>query len=193
VERGLTRHKFWEKHLQDDMSREYLYLIESGKRNPTITKANSLAQALGIPLSQILDEAFGETNAKSKRVTIVNWDEAGDWSKGSSTISEEPEKTILNVFESDYECQALVVETNTMIAPEGNPSFPPGTIIVLARKEASPGDYVIAKTSKGNLFRRLDVDGNSQFLSPINPRYPITEVAEETEITGVVIGSIHPL
>ena len=83
---------------------------------------------------------------------------------------------------------ALRVEGDNMQAPEGD-SFPRGAIICIdLEAEARNGSYIVVRREGENeaTFKQLVIDGDRQFLKPLNPRCPIMEVTEPLEICGVV-------
>ena len=67
------------------------------------------------------------------------------------------------------------------------PEFREGMILIV-EPELDPqiNDYVIAKNGDGTTFKQLIRDGGVWYLKPMNPRYPLKEIDEDTKIIGVV-------
>jgi len=85
---------------------------------------------------------------------------------------------------------ALRVVGDAMSAPDADPSFPPGTLIVIDPDVLlSPGCYVVARLrgEPAATFKQLVRDGGRRLLKPLNPRYPLIELAQGTELVGVVV------
>lgn len=83
---------------------------------------------------------------------------------------------------------AVEVHGDSMVNPNGWPSFPPGTLIVVEPDlPARDGDFVIAADREGRpTFKQLVIDGGRRYLKPLNPRFPIIEIGPDTQIVGVV-------
>jgi SOS-response transcriptional repressor LexA len=85
---------------------------------------------------------------------------------------------------------ALRVRDDSMVDTAGSLSFPIDCIIVVDPSvTAAPGDHIVVrlKGAKEATFRKLDFDGESHFLMPLNPRYPIAPMPEDARIVGVVV------
>ena len=78
---------------------------------------------------------------------------------------------------------ALRVEGDSM-----EPRFPNGAILIVEPEaEAKNGSYVIVRQNGTDAtFKQLVHDGGRWYLKPVNPRYPIMELAEDAVLCGVV-------
>jgi SOS-response transcriptional repressor LexA len=83
---------------------------------------------------------------------------------------------------------ALRVSGDSMTNPAGSPSFPEGVIIIVEpEEEARNKSYVIVRQNgEETTFKQLVIDGGRTYLKPLNPRYPIMEIAPDAVICGVV-------
>lgn len=67
--------------------------------------------------------------------------------------------------------------------------FPEGcTIVVDPDFEPNNGSYVVARVNDATeaTFKQLVLDAGRAYLKPLNPRYPILEMDDDTHICGVV-------
>jgi SOS-response transcriptional repressor LexA len=89
---------------------------------------------------------------------------------------------------------ALRVSGDSMENPNGSPSFPDGTIIIVdPDRPAEPGRFVIAKTGEECTFKQLVRDAGKSFLKPLNPRYPLIELSDLIVTCGTVVQAIYDL
>lgn len=190
-ELGLTRSRFYDKFLMDKMSKDYLYRIEGDVRTPTIGIAHEIAKALGVTLDEMTDRMYSEKRDSKNKVPLVDFD---DSENGVIQPSESYLESIPALFDSRNDpCFAFTVEGAAMTSTDG-PSFPSGTIVIVAERAANPGDLVVAKTIDGVLFRKLEEgEKGKRFLAPLNNRYSAQKLSEIDVILGVVIGAITRL
>ena len=128
-----------------------------------------------------------------KVVPLVSWVQAGSW-KDVEDIFHAGEA---EVWEPAYRTSpgdnafALLVENDSMVNPHGEPSFPPGTIIIVDPARAcDPGCYVIAKDvlTQQATFKKLVYDAGRWFLKPLNSSYPTMEIDDPViRVIGRVI------
>ena len=84
---------------------------------------------------------------------------------------------------------AVKVEGDSMTNPNGSPSFPEGTILIMdPDRSAEPGRFVIVRQKDDTecTFKQLVRDSGRFFLKPLNPRYPILEMLPDAVICGVL-------
>jgi len=83
----------------------------------------------------------------------------------------------------------LQVVGDSMTNPNGNPSIPEGSI-VLVDPDISPdnGKLVVAKLVDSNevTLKKLVIDAGRKWLKPLNPAYPMIEINGNCNIVGVV-------
>lgn len=127
-----------------------------------------------------------------QRVPLISWVQAGAW-EGIADPYEAGDAhqwvdCYMNVGDHAF---ALTVRGDSMTNPQGNPTFPEGSVIIVdPAEEAISGRFVIAKTEAQEeaTFKRFVRDAGSVFLEPLNPRYPVIEVTGDVVVCGVVVG-----
>ncbi len=79
---------------------------------------------------------------------------------------------------------------DAMINPVGNPSISPGALLTID-PDLSPtnGSIVFCELSGQPTVKTLVHDGGKQYLSSLNPKYPIIELPAKTTIVGVAVSS----
>ena len=154
-----------------------------------------LAAAADVPVHTLISEAdlgVGNTSpgpAIVQYLPLISWVRAGEWTEIADPC--EPgtyEKLILVTRRYSNRAYALRLDGDSMQAPDGD-SFPSGSIIcVEPMQHAKNGSYVVIRLESSNeaTFKQLIIDGDRQYLKPLNPRYPIMEITEPATICGVV-------
>lgn len=113
----------------------------------------------------------------SRRIPLVSYVQAGDWSEPHSPIAaEEPAEYLLTDMKLSENAFALEIKGRSM-----TPEFNPGDRVIIDPAVApSPGDYVAAMNGgheavfKKYRPRSTDGMGNVVFeLTPLNPDYPV--------------------
>lgn len=131
----------------------------------------------------------------ARPVPIISWVQAGDFAEAIDLYEPGDGEGWLSPHKpcSPYTF-ALRVEGESMIAPHGHRTYPPGTIIFVDPEvKADPNKRVIAKNSEGDVtFKELVKDAGRYYLKPLNPQYETIRVDGEWEIVGVIIGSYFP-
>ncbi len=164
-------------------------------------KCNPAWLAYGTPPMRSLEEKdqvnlhnADKIESKLRRVWLISWVQAGDWGRYQDvhqpTDGENPVLTTKRVSDRAY---ALRVKGKSMENPNGIPTYPEGSIIIVDPAiQAKNGSRVIVKLdgSEETTFKQLTIDGNKKYLEPLNPRYPIIEVDEDATICGVVVQTI---
>lgn len=120
-----------------------------------------------------------------KRIPIVSWVNAGDWSKAVDPFHPGyAEDWIDTAVTSNINAFALVVHGDSM-----EPEFTEGDIITVDPGRAyCSGSFVVAKNGEEATFKQLILDGTNVFLKPLNERYPIKDMTGvEMRIVGVVV------
>lgn len=84
---------------------------------------------------------------------------------------------------------ALRVRSDIMQGP-GSPFSQEATVIFDRKRIWESGDYVIADTGDGFVFRQIMADGNQIFLKPINPQYPTITCQEPVTVIGVAVETL---
>lgn len=116
-------------------------------------------------------------------VPLISWVQAGQSREAIDNNPPgvgEPVTTTYHVRPRTY---ALRVRGDSM-----EPRFPEGAILIVEPDESpNPGDYVIVRQNGGEAtFKQLMLDGSRYYLKPLNPRYPILDLAPDATFCGVV-------
>ncbi len=122
--------------------------------------------------------------ALAGRVPLISFVAAGHWHEAVDNFAPgDAEAWIETTVPVKRHTYALRVEGDSM-----EPRFPSGAILIV-EPEAEPknGSFVIARQNGSEAtFKQLILDGGMWFLRPVNPRYPIMQLGEESVICGVV-------
>ena len=176
---------------------------ERNEREPSLSDIQRIAQEAGVRPEWLLtgagsashgaaDLGAGNTSPGPEIVQylpLISWVRAGEWTEIEDPY--EPgtyEKLILVTRRYSNRAYALRLDGDSMQAPDGD-SFPSGSIIcVEPMQQAKNGSYVVIRLESSNeaTFKQLIIDGDRQYLKPLNPRYPIMETTEPATICGVV-------
>lgn len=175
------------------ISHQAVQQMETGKTSPRLETIISLAKLYKASLDDIMLNSginVGSVGLAARRVPIISWVQAGAWCGVTDPYpagqGDQLLMTTAHVGPSSY---ALKVRGDSMTNPDGGPSFPDGTYIVVDPEvTAVHGDFVVCRLENTNeaTFKQLVVDGGEQFLKPLNPRYPLIKIDAETTLCGVV-------
>lgn len=123
-------------------------------------------------------------HGQGNRVPLISFVAAGSWTDAVDNYApgdgEAWVETTVPVKRHTY---ALRVEGDSM-----EPRFPNGAILIVEPEaEAKSGSFVIMRQNGTDAtFKQLVHDGGRWYLKPVNPRYPIMELAEDAVLCGVV-------
>jgi SOS-response transcriptional repressor LexA len=127
-------------------------------------------------------------------VPLISWVQAGQWADVVDVYRPgEGEKPIYTTRKVGPHAFALRVVGDSMENPNGRPTYPQGSIIIVdPDREAAHGNAVIVRLedSKQATFKQLVVEGGVRYLKPLNPRYPIMKVDRKASFCGVVVQTI---
>lgn len=84
---------------------------------------------------------------------------------------------------------ALKMTSDSMMSL-GSPFPQNSTVIFDSEKQWKSGDFVIAKTAEGPVFRQIMQDGNTVVLKPLNQQYPIIQSGNDIEVVGVAVETL---
>jgi SOS-response transcriptional repressor LexA len=156
------------------------------------------ADYLGVSLEWLMTGIDSRSNvgestgrySTTKFAPVISFVAAGEWQEaedpypvgtGNETRAM-PSKSPDNAF-------WLQVDGDSMINPNGTPSFPDGCyILVHPQPTADNGDLVVAKLTDTNraTFKKLVLDGGNKYLKPLNPAYPVIPINGNCTMIGVV-------
>lgn len=127
-------------------------------------------------------------------VPLVSWVRAGQWNEVVDVYPPgEGEKPVYTTRKVGPRAYALRVVGDSMENPNGRPTYPQGSIIIVdPDREPRHGNAVIVRLedSKEATFKQLIVEGGVQYLKPLNPRYPIMKVGAHATFCGVVVQTV---
>ena len=160
---------------------------EAGIGMPDFDRLEPLADALGVSVSDLFAMAETgnvETAPEIKgTVPLISWVQAGHWNDVIDNLHPGEGERISTTYRVRKHTYALRVRGDSM-----EPKFPDGAILIVEPDEnPEPGAYVIVRHNGGEAtFKQLMLDGDTRYLKPLNPRYPIMEVRPDAVFCGVV-------
>lgn len=176
-------------------------IITGESKDPRQGNVERLAFALGIDAAwlrsgkggserQSSNVAFVQNKDDVYRYPVVSWVAAGAWSEAIALY--EPGGEYL--YETSDYCSKgqafwLEVKGDSMTSPAGI-SIPQGMMILVdPEADAINGSLVVARISNGQeaTFKKLVIDGGTNYLKALNPAYPVIVCDEGCEIVGVVV------
>lgn len=122
------------------------------------------------------------------RVPVISWVQAGNWQNAVDNFHPgHADEWVDITCPQKSHTFALRVKGDSMVNPNGSPSFPEGFILVVEPEmDFAPGDFVVAMNGDEEAtFKQLVKDGGDWYLKPLNPRYPLKPLGN-AEIVGVV-------
>lgn len=130
-------------------------------------------------------------------VPLISWVQAGAWCEMQDVLELQDVETWLPCAVSHSNATfALRVRGVSMFNPHERRSFREGDIIFVdPAKDFENGSLVIAKLpdSREATFKQLVIEGERQFLKPLNPSWPdpIIELPDDALICGVVVSKVE--
>ncbi len=125
---------------------------------------------------------------------LISWVRAGQWNDVVDVYRPgEGEKSVYTTRKVGSRAYALRVVSDSMENPNGRPTYPQGSIIIVdPDREPIHGSPVIVRLedSKQATFKQLVIEGGMRYLKPLNPRYPIMKVDRKASFCGVVVQTI---
>lgn len=121
---------------------------------------------------------------QASRVPLISYVAAGSWSDAVDNYAPgDAEAWVETTVPVKRHTYALRVEGDSM-----EPRFPNGAILIVEPEaEAKSGSFVIMRQNGTDAtFKQLVHDGGRWYLKPVNPRYPLMELAEDAVLCGVV-------
>ncbi|EPL0394443.1 LexA family protein [Enterobacter ludwigii] len=176
---------------------------ESGDYEPGGSNLQGLAAALKTNPQWIIsgdgdpdcDEILYKPTEKFgvKKIPILSWVQAGEWTESGAPITEDDiSEWIFTTASLSDEGFALRVRGDSMTNPNGAPSIPEGSFVVVDPDYGSPqevnGKIVVAQIvgSAEATLKKFVIDGPLKYLVPLNPNYRVMEVNGNCKIVGVV-------
>ena len=127
-------------------------------------------------------------------VPLISLVTAGQWNEIVDNYRPgQGQKLVCTTRKVGPRAYALRVIGDSMENPNGRPTYPQGSIIIMdPDREAQHGSAVVVRLedSKEATFKQLVIEGGKQFLKPLNPRYPVMEISRNAMVCGVVIQTV---
>ena len=186
---------------------------EKNRREPTLSDIEKIASALhsspewlayeiGLPPKYLPILSIPEG-----KVPIISWNAVKKWQKSynirsliSSDAANNPTQAIEYIsspVRPKKKQFALRVKGDSMVSPiAGKLSFLESDIIIAdPEKKPESGNFVVAlqNASEAAIFKQYIIDGNKQYLRPLNPQYPLITLDDTFKIYGVVIAQLNIL
>lgn len=124
------------------------------------------------------------------KIPLINWVQAVAKTKKSERFAnEEVEDWVPLTGSTHMDCFALTVRDDSMENPGGRLSVPEGArIVVDPHAHPKHKSLVVVRLAHANeaTFKQLIIDGEQQYLKPLNPQYPAIPIDENCTIIGVV-------
>jgi SOS-response transcriptional repressor LexA len=154
---------------------------------------------LDVPHSQLALQQKSDRNIAPARdlqreVPLNSWVQAGDCNNLVDTYQPgDAERWVATYAKVRKHAFALRIIGDSMTNPNGAPSFPEGTIIIVdPERAAQPGKFVVVRQNSDTecTFKQLVRDAGKHFLKPLNPRYPLLEMLPDAVISGVLVQAV---
>ena len=161
-----------------------------GRGEETVGPADAPVSDSGTPRNYELVRARGT-------VPLISWVQAGELNGVEDHYHPGDAEEWVEAHSSKPGSRAFALRIvgESMVNPTGEPSFPPGAIIIVdPDRAAAPGSFVVAKDvlTQEATFKRLVTDGGRWYLKALNPAFPAIEVDRPSlRIIGVAIEMIH--
>lgn len=170
---------------------------ENDKNMPESDRLPILARAVHRSIDYLMTGRGGDTSMGPEvqgKVPLISWVKAGSFADVVDNLhpgdAYEMIETSCPIHRHTY---ALRVDGDSMTNPNGDPTFPHGSVIIVEPDAIDSPDnlvnkLVIVKRAGDHeaTFKKLVRDGGSFLLMPLNPRYPPLELKEGDVFCGVV-------
>ncbi|HBN7019256.1 TPA: LexA family transcriptional regulator [Escherichia coli] len=128
-----------------------------------------------------------------KKIPVLSWVQAGEWTEtGQSVTADDISEWVYTTANLCDEGFALKVRGDSMTNPNGAPSIPEGSLVVVDPDYGNTydvnGKIVVAQImgSTEATLKKFVIDGPIKYLVPLNPNYRVLEVNGNCKIVGVV-------
>ncbi len=174
---GLTLRQLAQKISRTD---GYLSLLENGHLKVKLNELEKIAQALGLTMSQILEEDYSpkvpslqegsSTQPKLRPLPVLNYAQCGGW-RDFSDLDYPPGIAQRYEFAETPDPNAfyVVATGDSMVGgriEEGD------LLLVSPNTAVESGDIVLAKSDEGVTVKKLYNKGDFIILQPLNSNYP---------------------
>lgn len=158
----------------------YLSLLENGHLKVKLNELEKIAQALGLTMSQILEENYSplaspepegpRAHPKLRPIPVLNYAQCGGW-RDFTDLDYPPGIAQRYEFAETPDPNAfyVVATGDSMVGgriEEGD------LLLVSPNTPVESGDVVLAKSEEGITVKKFYPKGNFVILQPLNPDYP---------------------
>lgn len=184
----------WERDEVDTLRSDNLLGIQriSGF-NATWIETGAGDQKMGVRESEAVYKVSDDA-MPVHQIPLISWVQAGSWSTVVDNFRPgEGMKMLWTTKKTGPHAFALRVRGDSMENPNGRPTYPQGSIIVVdPGKQAENGNAVVVKLENSDeaTFKQLIIEGGEKMLKPLNPRYPIMRLNDDAVICGVVVQTV---
>jgi SOS-response transcriptional repressor LexA len=181
LEKGMDKPHGWMDVLHEAAPGARPYRVPPGPGPAGVREVDDVAARYGSAARQGIEAG----PPFAGRVPLISWVTAGHWREVVDNFqpghAEQWVDTTKRVGASAF---ALRVRGDSM-----EPRCPDGAVIIVdPDREAVNGSLVVVRLESDAeaTFKRLVIEGGRRFLAPLNPRYPVLEIAGPAVICGVV-------
>lgn len=163
-----------------------------------LDKLDRIAEVLRTTVGSLYELRVGEPGAlynvepatlASRDVPLISWVQAGQWTALVDNFQPgDSDHWVTPAERVGRRAFALRVRGDSMLNPNGLPTFPEGIVIIVEPDvEPKPGDFVIVRwNDEDATFKQLTRESGRYYLTPLNPRYPVVELPHDAVFCGVV-------
>lgn len=187
----------WEKGISAPDRDTLLNLKLNKNINPDYILGKSDKMFLGHRIEEENRHYINPADSHALNVPLISWAQAGQWPELIEHFQFKDAKewisTTANVSTSAF---ALEVKGDSMLNPNGPPSIPEGSVIIVDPVlEYENGDIIVAKLpgSAEPILKKLVLDGPNQYLKPLNPQYDLIRATPDMVVIGRVKRLIYEL
>lgn len=173
---------------QTQISQPVLHRLTTGATyNPQIETLLPIARFFAISIDQLIGNAplstLHTTTHHWIRLPLLTLDQITDWlTQGSSLNLTKFVSTDSLVSKNSY---AIQLSDSTM-----QPRFVEGTLLIIDPKYSPENqDFIVAQIyhQKKSTFKQFLIDGESHYLKPLNPDFPIIKMTPNDRILGTMV------
>jgi SOS-response transcriptional repressor LexA len=164
---------------------------ENLSREPTLDDLAKMANAIRIPLKNILFEDSSQDLSNTVELPVLLMDEIEAWINGNlPTVSRTLRMRISDIdISKKHKYFSVIIDDDSMETPSNLKKSICDSDIVTVDMFSKPEkkDIVAALVRGQAVIREYAKDGSKFFLKALNSTYPPIEINENVEILGVVI------
>lgn len=164
---------------------------ENLSREPTLDDLAKMADAIKVPLKNILFEDSSQNLTNTVELPILLMDEIETWINGNlPTVSRTLRMRISDIdISKKHKYFSVVIDDDSMESLSNlKKSICDGDIVTVdMHTNPEKKDIVLALVKGQAVIREYAKDGSKFFLKALNTAYPAIDIDNEVEILGVII------